>query len=356
MRVANIEFGALDNNVVKIDCIEDVFALGDAIYSAPPNSEWVTPLEEPAACPFHAVFEAPYYEMAQRVGDANAESLPTTAGYILATGVRPSDAAFNASIWQNLGSGYEEAGTTSFCPTAVLTSAVTSKTSTSWAIGSGIDLDQVTIGTYAIIGNEVIRVDAVTDTTLTVGRGCLDSVPITHSNGARIYFVDEFAESNDLEYASSETALIKLTPITSLGELDVSLAPQQSVSIVARQKKPYPPGMFRINSTYYPATIAAATDMVVTWAHRDRLQQTASILDNTAGSIGPEAGTTYTVEVRTSGGTLISQQTGISGTTHTFTAATLSTNYGNLTVNLFSIRGGIQSLRTHTHVIERLAP
>jgi hypothetical protein len=354
MRVANIEFGALDNNIVKIDCAEDVFGLSAAIYSAPPESEWVSPLEEPAACPHHAVFEAPYYEMAQRVGDNDAEAIPATAGYIMATGVRPSEAAFNASIWQNTGSGYEEAGTTEFCPTAVLTSAVTSKTSTVWAIGSGIDLDQVTIGTYALIGNEVIRVDAITDTTLTVGRGCLDTVPITHSNGARLFFVDEFCESNNFEYASGENALIKLTPITSLGELAVSVAPQQSVAIVARQEKPYPPGRFQINSAYYPATIANGVNLVVTWVHRDRLTQTVNVIDTFAAGIGPEAGTTYTVEVRSSTNALISQQTGITGTSHTFTNATLGSNYGNLTVNLWSVRDGIQSYRTHSHVIQRL--
>jgi hypothetical protein len=294
--------------------------------------------------------------LAQRIGDQNAEDLPATAGYIMATGVRPSESAFNASIWQNLGGGYEEAGTTTFCPTAVLTSAVTSKTSTTWSIGSGVDLEDVTIGTYALIGSEVIRVDGITSTTLTVGRGCLDTVPLTHSNGTRIYFVDEFWESNNLEYASGETALIKLTPITSLGELDVSLAPQQSVSIVARQEKPYPPGRFQLNSAYYPASFADGIDLVVSWVHRDRLQQTVSVVDTYAAGIGPEAGTTYTVEVRDSGNTIISQQTGISGTSHTFTNATLGANYGNLTVNLWSVRDGIQSLTTHTHVIERLTP
>lgn len=355
MRVANIEFGALDNNIIKIDCVEDVFALGSAIYTPPPASSWVSPLVEPTACPFHSVTEATYYEMAQRVGDDDAQAIPATAGYIIATGVRPNYGTFNASINNDLGSGYEEAGTTEFCPTATLNGAI-SITETTVPINNAIDVDQVNAGTYAILNLEIIRVDSISSTSMTIARGCLDTVPVAHNTASRIYFIDEFCESNNVEYADGEVAKIKLTPISSLGELAIGSAPEQTVTIDARHYKPYAPGKLRLNGNAYPASIADGIDLVVTWAHRDRLLQTASVIDTEASSIGPEAGTTYSVYLYNASNTLISSQTGISGTTHTFTNATMGANYGNLTVKLKSVRDGIDSLQMHSWTFTRLSP
>lgn len=81
-------------------------------------------------------------------------------------------------------------------------------------------------------------------------------------------------------------------------------------------------------------------DVVVTWAHRDRLNQADQLIDTTLGSIGPEGGTTYSVRLlRADTSALLASQTGVSGTT-----ATLTTTYvGNVIVELWAVRDGMES-------------
>jgi hypothetical protein len=64
--------------------------------------------------------------------------------------------------------------------------------------------------------------------------------------------------------------------------------------------RPLPPGRVRCGGSYTPPGDALILgDLALTWAHRDRLTQTSSVIEDfTAASIGPEAGTDYVVEVR----------------------------------------------------------
>lgn len=346
MRVTNVEMGALGSNVVKIQAVEDVFALSSAIYAPPPPSGWTNPITPPAPCPYHCVIEAPFWELVQRMGETDARALPATAGFAVATGVRPSSDASNAKLYTDVTGVWEEAGTVDFCPTAILTAAVSSNTTT-FPIGTGVDLDVVQVGTYALIDSELVRIDAVSDTSLTVGRGVLDTVAKPHAVGARLFFADAFFESDGIEYATGEQADIRLLPSTGLGTLDLASAPTQSVAIVARQYKPYPPGRFRINSQAYPDTVRGDQDITVSWTHRDRLQQTATLVDEAAGSIGPEAGTTYTCRLLTAGGSVLVTHSGLTGTGDTFTLAEMGANYGRLRIQLWSVRDGVQSLQMH---------
>lgn len=320
MRVSNVELGSLENNLIKITCVEDVFSLSDAIYAAPPPSEWTNPITAPAPCPHHIVIEAPYWELVQRVGDVDAQAQHPTAGFVVATGVRPSGDATNAKLFTNpTGTLWEEAGTVDFCPTAVLTSAITAA-QTTIPIGNGVDVDVVREGSYAVLGNEIVRVDSVSSTTLTVGRGCLDTVPIAHANNTRIFFPDDAFETDAVEYVTGETARIKLLPTTGQGTLAEAAAPQITAAIANRHARPYPPGNLRLNGLFYPASLAPNARLTVSWAHRDRLQQTATILDTTAASIGPEAGTTYTLRLYDQGNTLRRTVSGMTGTSYEWAA------------------------------------
>lgn len=346
MRVTNVELGSLDSNLVKIQAIEDVFALSAAIYAPPPPSGWANPNTPPAPCPYHCVIEAPFWELVQRMGETDARALPATAGFVVATGVRPSSDASNAKLYTDVTGVWEEAGTVDFCPTAILTAAVSPNTTT-FPIGTGVDLDVVQVGTYALIDSELVRIDAVSDTSLTVGRGVLDTVAKPHAVGARLFFADAFFESDAVEYATGENADIRLLPSTGLGTLALASAPTQSVNMVARQYKPYPPGQLRINSQAYPDAVRGDQNITVGWTHRDRLQQTATLVDETAGSIGPEAGTSYTCRLLTAGGSVLVTHSGLTGTGDTFTLAEMGANYGRLRIQLWSVRDGVQSLQMH---------
>lgn len=355
MRVANVELGSLGSNIVKLSCVEDVFAIGDAVYAPPPPSEWTQPITPPAPCLYHSLIEAPYWEVVQRVGETEAQALASDAGYAVVTGVRPSDDASNARIWSDpTGSLYEEAGTVDFTPTAVNDGAITDRTQTVIPLASPIDIDVVQVNTYAVWGTEIVRVDAISTTEMTVARGCLDTVPVDHADQDRVFFSDPFYETDQVEYVDGETARIKLLPTTGLGTLAIGTAVEQTVTMDSRLSRPYPPGRLELNNDFYPDSVPGDADIVVSWRHRDRLQQTATIIGTEVDSdIGPEAGTTYTVELRTQGGSLVSSATGLAGTTHTFTLASMGANYGRLRVLLWSTRDSLDSFQTHDYEFTR---
>lgn len=354
MRVSNIELGGLASNTIKITCVEDVFALGDAVYAAPPPTEWQNPNTAPLPCPQHSVIEAPYYEVVQRIGDSAAQALDPDAAFVVATGTRPEGSAINARLMSSPAGAYDDYGHVDFCPTALLTADL-GIGATTVTLGSLRNEDQVVAGSYAILGGvEIVRVVSLVGTTLTLGRGCLDTVPIAHASGVRVMFTDVFFETDGIEYATGETARIKLLPVTGIGELPLASAPEQTVVMNRRQYRPYPPGRLRINGLKYPTLIAGDT-VTVSWAHRDRLQQTgATIEDTEAGNIGPEVGTTYTVEARRADtGVLLGSQSGLSGTSVVFGAAEFGTYAGDVRIVVKSVRDGVESWQAHSWTVDR---
>ena len=347
MRVANIELGSLNSNLIKISAMEDVFAISSPVYSSPPPSGWVNPSKPPAPCPYHVVDESTYWELIQRRGETEGQATPATSGFVIATGVRPSGDSANSKLYTNpTASGYTEAGTVDYTPTAVLTNDVSYLTSV-WDISSALDTSIVVIGSYGKIDDELFRVDGITATTLTVARGVLDTVPKPHTATTRIFFPDVTYETDQFEYMVGETAKVKLLPTTSQGTLVIGLAPEQTVVIQGRHAKPYVPQNVTINAVPYPEAIVGTSDLVVAWSHRDRLQQTATLIGTTDGNIGPEAGTTYTAEIRTQvGNTLIVSHAAITGDNTTFTTAELGSNYGALKLLLWAERDGLLSYQT----------
>jgi hypothetical protein len=349
----DVELGSLDSNMVKLTVVEDVFALSAAVYAAPPPSGWVNPNNPPAACPQHVLIEAPYWELAQRLGETDAASLPATFAAVLATGTRPTPDAINAKLLTNpTNTGYVEAGTVDFCPTATLSAAVAPAVTTI-PITGGVDLDIVRVGSYALIDNEFVSITSVSSSSLGVGRGVLDSIAAPHALGARVYCIDDVAETDSVEYASGETARIKLLPTTGRGTLLEASATAQTLVVGTRQVRPYPPGQFRINNLAYPDAVRGDQDITASWTYRDRLQQTASLIPELFGSIGPEAGTTYTARVLLQNGNSVTSLTGILGQTHTFTLASMGTNYGRIRIELFSVRDGYDSHQKHDWLFTR---
>lgn len=348
MRVSNIEFGALDNNEIRITAVEDVFGTSAAVYAPPPPSEWTNPVSVPAPCPYHVTIDAPYWELVPRLGEAATQALPTTVSYLVATGVRPSGDAVSAKLYTDPGNtgAWQEANTVDFCPTAVLATTTTFN-DTVWTINSGIDLTLVSIGTYALIDNEFVAVTAISASSITVLRGVLDTVPAIHTSGARLFFIEDTCETDGVEYATGETARIRLLPTTGRGTLAINSATTQSRTLSGRQARPYPPQRIRINNLAYPSSVPGDANISVSWAHRDRLQQTVSLVGTETGSIGPEAGTTYTVRLLLASGTVITTQSGLTGATATFTLANMGANYGALRLQVWATRSTLDSHQIH---------
>lgn len=323
MRVVGLAFGDGKSNTVRITAAQDVFALPETGVVTQPDEGWVDPVTDAIPAEYRIVEESPYYELVQRLGQTSTdEQLATNPdiGYLLASAARPGT-AINGRLAVDAGGGYEGNDTPmDFCPAAFLAENLTPG-ATSVAITGGDALSEVAVGTHAQIGAELVKITSVSDSSLGIGRGVLDTVPAAHPSGTAVLFWDAFADSDGVEYVAGETIQAKILPTTGLGTLDLADAPEDSLTFTSRAFRPYPPGNVKIGGVAYPATIAGAAQLALTWAHRDRLQQTGGdLVDTTEGNIGPEAGTTYTLRLYGETDTLLRTETGLAGTSYTWTA------------------------------------
>lgn len=357
MRVTSLELGTLDNNNVKIEAVEDVFAIAAAVYAPPPVTSWSDPISIPSPCPYQFMFDAPYWDVAQSIGDGAAQQLAATTSFAQVIGVRPTSDATFARLYTKSSGAYKESRRLDFCPTGRLVNAVT-YTTTTWAIDSWVDRDIIKLGSYAMIGDEIVTVDAVSLGSITVRRGCLDTIPAEHASNSRIYFADDFAATDGYEYATGDIPRYKILPTTGKGTLDIASATELFMIMGARQHKPYAPGKFRINNLQYPVLISG--QLTVTWAHRDRLTQTVKpIIDHQADNIGPEAGVTYTLMLY-GNGTLRKTVTGLTADAYTWSTESTDSGLGagiyndSVRIVLKAVRGGIDSYQSYDFTTSRV--
>jgi hypothetical protein len=354
VRVANIKFGVLTDGKVKLSVVQDVFGAPYSVYSTPPPSAWVDPVNEPQVPPYRNLDEAPYWTIVRQItGENGLGNYDDEAGLLMTRAKKPTSDAFNydALLRESPTGDFINVGPVQWTPTATLTAGV-GLTETTWSITGGVNLDQVETGRYAVIGPELV---AVTDIDIgagqiTMDRGVLDTVPALHSAGDRIWFCEQRQGVIAREYLSSEQIDVKMLTRTSKGVLAEAVAPINSLTFNHRAIRPYPPGRVRINTEAYPDEISG--ELTVDWAHRDREQQTAYLVTQDEGNIGPEAGTTYTLRIYGDSGVLKRAETGLAGTSYTYNEADeKSDNGGNwnseLRIELEAVRDGYTSWTCH---------
>jgi hypothetical protein len=348
MRVTDIGFGDGRNNSIEILCVEDVFALPTTQFIQPDEPIWVNPTQPPTALTKRLVFEAPYLELVQILGQDVIDSKLSTSpeiGYIAAAAARPVSGN-RAQLWDDLGSGYTQVGSLDFCPAATLNANI-SYMDITFAITNGSDLAQVNLGIWLQIDQEIMVVTALSDTSITVKRGCLDTIPTPHSTGATLFFWDNYASGDDTQLVIGNTPKVKLLTVNSGGVLDISSAPEDTTTIVGRAARPYNMANVRLNGLYYP-TAGISSNLGLTWSNRNRISQTGgTIYGFTDANIAPESGLTYTITVLNSDLSAGYTATGLTGTTATITSTTLSSMTANCILQIAAYRSGLQSYQNY---------
>lgn len=349
LRVARMTQGSLTDGTVEIEGVEDVFGLGASSYVAQQPVGWVAPDAQPAPAALRRAVEAPYYELQRSLSDADLAVLSASSGYLIAAAARPAFGALRFEIVTRAGSSgdFTSGGEGDFCAAGILASSL-SYTGTTVGLTSVSDAGLIGAGSYALIDDEIVRVDGYDAAagTLTIGRGVLDTVAQPHSAGAAVYFLDEINTSDGVERVDGDVVQVKLLTRTGQGLLAQASAPTDSVTFDSRAARPYPPGRLRINGQAYPAS--AGAPLVISWAHRNRLQQ--ALEGDETGNIGPEPGTTYSVELRDADtGVLIVNQTGITG--DSFTPGAIIGAF-RLRAIVSAARGGLQSMQRHDVTVD----
>ena len=304
MRISEIGQGDGRDNGIRLKLAEDVFALGATAIAGGRMQSGTGVTVPPRALARRMVEEAPYWLLVRELGHSEADRIlaeDPDAGALIATGERPSADALAAELWIDPGTGPAQEGVVAFAPSAILAANLPDDPEARViAVTGWRDIGEVGIGTLASVGGELMRIDGITPTAITVGRGCLDTVPRAHAAGTPVIFFDEAARVTESAWAAGETLATRLLPETGRGTLAFALAPEDILTLDRRAIRPLPPGRVQGNGSYDPDVDALiAGNLVLSWTHRDRLTQTSPVIvDHTGASIGPEPGVAYVIEIR----------------------------------------------------------
>jgi hypothetical protein len=208
------------------------------------------------------------------------------------------------------------------------------------------------VGTAAAWDGEIVRVDAINAaaSTIVLGRGCADTVPVPHAAGSRLFFYDEWGASDGREYSAGEVVSAKLVSRSGASALTLSDTPAISLTMNKRAARPYPPAGIKINGNGNP--VATTGPLAITWRHRDRLLQLDQLIDSEAASIGPEASTRYALRFFNVLGELIVEKLDIAGTT----ATVVLDHSGGTTMQLYAISDHGESWQKHERTFTYTPP
>lgn len=343
MRVKEIDYGTLVEGQIRISCTEDVYALTAAMFDDNPASGWVPITGEPLD-----IDEATWVEM----NYWTAQGASKYKWMVFATTPRGDHLGFNIFKWDGAGTeitDYEKLNNLRQRLTTPMTLA------SDFAVDdTEIDINynprlhprNVTEGNILSAGynmlllytskakQEIIGYTGYVDNgdgtyTLTgILRGLIDTTPLSWEDGDYIYALAGGYGVNDLtDLSVFTTQYYRLQGVSERGEWDIlDIGTTEYAQIIEKRvDAPWPMGRFYINGVEFP-TSTIVTDLVFTWAHREKTTGTLQKQSDSTGT--KETNVSYTLEFRNELGSLIKTQSGETGVTWTYTLASIASDNG----------------------------
>jgi hypothetical protein len=360
VRVMNINLGNGRDNTVTLDFVEVVpySSISFSNINVDPNPNPILPPQPNSSI----VFEMPYFEAVQRMGQTSVDTELANnpeIGYLMAATFKPQSNSLSALLYSDSGSNstdFEEVGVVDYCASCSLDQDI-SFTDTSFAVKNVQDLSRVKVGTLVQVDQELLvyqNFDTETKV-LTVKRGALDTLPRPHSKDAVFYFWDDSSGLDQTVYVDGETVQAKVLTTTPSGVESLETSAIRILNIKGRANRPYPPANVKINDEYWPVEIE--NDLVLTWVDRNRVQQTGGeILGFFESGVTLESGVTYQlilVERDENDIVLRTQNLSLGSlNTYTFATSSMDANTFSIEITLKSLRDGFESYQSFNHTVE----
>lgn len=339
-RVLDISPGSFSSREVKITAIQEESQPFESIFDPPPATEWTPVSTTPVNCPVRVLQECPYYILRTLLTENDVATIDPEKTMVIYTGSKPSNDTINLSV---MISGVELVERAIPAKSGELSGALT-KVSTSMTC----TVENLEEGEYIQIDYEIMFVSSIVDNgdgtfTMDILRGCMDTVPATHSDESDVISLIYSVTDGLLKDAGIITG--KLAPTTLQGTLPWDDATGDQVSTLygsGRFWRPIPPGNVRFKKQYWPASVAG--DLVISWEPRSRFytDETVGFFDT---GLESEEDVTYSVYVYDDGGLLVVQEDDITDTVVTITMP----GTGTYTFEIFSVRDGVSSYQHHYH-------
>jgi hypothetical protein len=360
VRVIDVDYGSLQKSEVYMTCLEDAFSTAETVYENPPESEWSDPVNDALNIANIDIIETPYWILVNDIENQSVvdTTYPDVSGFLLLAVAPPTldSLDFEIFLQQSAGLPFNSEGIAAFALNATLTIGMFEEAqNVTIDIENEFGLDLVSDDSYAVIGNEMVKVVSVDSDNdqITVERGVFDTVPEAHALGDFVYFIGDGYVNIEAEYTDGDQPAFKILPRTGNGQLLESSASTQNADILdSRFIRPYPPGNLKFNAESYPTYLSTKITggFEITWSHRDRTDATqvgTIVLHTDATDYGPEAGTTYTIKIYDEDDNLARTVTSISGTVYEYTEAFEISDNGalqkQLRFEIYSVRDGFDS-------------
>ena len=351
LRAGKVQEGGWTDGKITVEAVVDVFGLPSSSFAASQTPSWTLPSRTPEPATRRMLREATYHDLVRRLSPADLNIVEATSGTIATAVGRPTvmSQGYSISTKTTSESDYAIRSSGNFVPTAVLSELVGTH-EISIQIEDGVDLQSIELDGQVQIGTEIMQITAFTlnpdgvSGTMTVVRGTVDTIPQIHSSGTTVFFVSDDASTDNREYTAGEVVQTKILPFTSLATLPDATA--ENLTITARQNRPWPPGNVRINGTRFTETGTITTNMVLTWAHRNRLTIKDQFVAHGAASVPVEAGVQYEIKVFDgTGATTPVRTVTVNADTWTYTTAMMTADGIGSTVvfEIRAIRGTVYS-------------
>lgn len=358
MRIRTIKRGDGINNTVYVEAIEDSF-------SSPMQSvvEYVPPITSSDSTAKNATalaFEVPYIELVEQYGqdevDAKLSNYPEL-GYVGMAAIRPNNQHVNASLYVDAGAGYDERTTLDFCPSASLKNDIGYMDS-SFEIQSVAEFELLEVNHRIQVNDEImafVSFDTVTNI-ITVKRGCFDTVPQQHNAGSKLFGWDNYSGIDGVEYLSGEVLSLKALTLTGSDVLALSEATTHSLTCSARAIRPYPPTNVKINDSFMP--VYFEDDFSLTWANRNRSQQTGGIpLSYFDAGITLEENTQTlltVIELDATDVELATHSVNVTASSSfTLLESAMQVDTRSMVINLKTVRNGYECMNVFDHIVKR---
>lgn len=309
-RVVLVSRGSTETDEVVLDLVEDAF---DFFGTKLPNvySPNYTYVDVPLVTAF-VPLEMPYYFAARTFPISvltNELAINPSLGYYSPLTLSGGSSRVVRLFKQNyVGDTYELLGTQDFLAGGALVENmakyawITSANIVSWSSSSIIP----SVGKLYYLNGEFVRIESIVSSTenvysVTLARGCLDTVPLSHLAGSILFDV-----TSTIPYMVTADIAASVTYImTAAGSNQGRTIPPGSpyawhadLTLSERLIRPYPVAKVSLNGVVGFSFVGPLTTYALVWNSRNRLTQTSALPEAYhEASITPEAGTSYEVAI-----------------------------------------------------------
>lgn len=162
---------------------------------------------------------------------------------------------------------------------------------------NGNNLDNVIIGSSVLINDEVFMLVScdMRDLSVTLSRGCVDSVPEEHPVGSLILFCADNKAMNSIVVPTNTDIETRLITKTAFLELDPNIATVENTTTIGLHSLPYPPANFKINHLDYPTEVS--NGLSITFANRNKVLQYDTLVPTTVSGITLESSVSTEIDI-----------------------------------------------------------